>query len=239
MWLATFWGGIVGSAVLLGAIVGIYVKMQQKWIAFIMAFGTGVLLGAASFELLNDAMEDGGVFATSIGFLGGASLFTIFELIIASKGGQHRKRSKANPVGHSGLAIFVGTVLDAIPESVILGVSLLQDNSVSWVLVSAIFISNFPEGLSSSYGLRQDGYTKSKILFLWFVVLILSALSSLTGYVLLENASAFLLSAIGAFAAGGIIAMVAATMMPEAFEDGGPIIGLVVALGLLTSLLLS
>ncbi|KAA0546217.1 ZIP family metal transporter [Bacillus sp. BGMRC 2118] len=236
---AALWGGIAGSSLFIGAILGIYRFVSNKVSAFVMAFGTGVLVGAATFELLTDAVKEGGILYPSIGFLLGATIFIIAEFLIMRKGGHERKRSKTSPAGHSGLAIFIGTIIDAIPESVIIGVSLLENQSVSWLIVIAIFISNFPEGLSSSIGMKKDGYSSKRILFLWLVVLILSSLSSFLGYVLIDISSQWLITSIGAFAAGGIIAMVSSTMLPEAFEEGGPIVGFLSALGLLSSLILT
>ncbi|WP_456276809.1 ZIP family metal transporter [Bacillus sp. AK128] len=236
---ALFWGGIAGSSLLLGAVLGIYKNIPDKISAFIMAFGTGVLIGAATFELLTDAVRDGGILYPSIGFLLGASAFIIAELLIMRKGGHERKRSKTSPVGHSGLAIFIGTIIDAIPESVIIGVSLLENHSVSWLIVIAIFISNFPEGLSSSIGMKKDGYSKGRILLLWLIVMALSSISSFLGYVLIDVSSQVLITTIGAFAAGGIFAMVSSTMLPEAFEEGGPMVGFISALGLLGALILT
>ena len=239
MWSAALWGGIAGSAVFLGAIVGIFFHMKKNYIGYIMAFGTGTLIGAASFELLNKSVDRGGILVTTVGFIMGASLFTIVDILIAKKGGKERKRSKENPKNHSGLAIFVGTVIDAIPESMIIGVSLIGGHQVSWLLVVAIFISNFPEGLSSSTGLRKDGYSNKKILILWFLVFILSIASSLIGYFFFQQASVKLVASISAFAAGAIVAMVSSTMMPEAYEEGGPVIGFIAAVGLIVSLILT
>ncbi|MFY0761772.1 ZIP family metal transporter [Metabacillus dongyingensis] len=236
---AAMWGAFAGSSILLGALLGIYKEIPRKVLGFIMSFGTGVLIGAASFELLRESVDDGGLVAASGGFIFGSLTFTVCELLITKKGGSDRKRSKQNPENHSGVSIFIGTVIDAIPESVIIGVSLLQENTVSFLMVTAVFISNFPEGLSSSVGLRKDGYSKKKILFMWLIVLLLSSLSSFLGFSLLQNADTAVIAFIGAFAAGGIIAMVASTMMPEAFEEGGPIVGLIASLGVLASLILS
>jgi ZIP family zinc transporter len=237
--LAAMWGGIAGSSLLLGALVGIYKEIPTKISAFVMAFGTGVLIGAATFELLSDAIKEGGILYPSIGFLLGSTLFIMVELFIRKKGGHERKRSRGNPPGHSGMAIFVGTVIDAIPESVIIGVSLIGSKSISWVIVIAIFISNFPEAMSSSIGLKKNGYHKGKIVFLWLLVMVLSSVSSLLGFILIDPSSTLFITAIGAFAAGGIFAMVSSTMLPEAFEEGGPIVGYISALGLLTSLILT
>lgn len=236
---AAMWGAIAGSSLVLGALLGIFKNIPNKVSAFVMAFGTGVLIGAATFELLTNAVKEGGILYPSLGFLAGATLFIVAELIIMKKGGHERKRSKMSPSGHSGMAIFMGTVIDAIPESVIIGVSLLEHHTVSWLIVIAIFVSNFPEGLSSSIGLKKDGYSKRKILFLWVIVMLLSSLSALLGYLIIDPTSTWLVTTIGAFAAGGIFAMVSSTMLPEAFEEGGPIVGFISALGLLCSLILT
>ncbi|WP_078543078.1 ZIP family metal transporter [Litchfieldia alkalitelluris] len=239
MWNAFLWGSVAGSALFAGALIGLFFNIKKRWIAAIMAFGTGVLIGAASFELLEDAIQEGGILPTSFGFLLGALLFTVVDLLISNKGGKERKRSGENPRGHSGLAIFIGTLFDAIPESIIIGLSILENHTVSLLLVIAIFISNFPEGLSSSVGLKKDGYSKKKILFLWLFALVLSGMSSLAGYTLFKDGSSIIIAGIGSFAAGGVIAMVSSTMLPEAFEEGGPVVGFITALGLLFSLILS
>lgn len=127
--------------------------------------------------------------------------------------------------------------MDAIPESIMLGASLLAGNGVSVVLVVSIFVSNIPEGLSSTVGL-QGKYSRGKIILMWLSVLLISALAALGGYLFLEQLPEEMGAAIGAFAGGGIIAMICSTMMPEAFEEGGPVVGLIASMGLLVSLLL-
>lgn len=236
---AAFWGAFAGSPILLGALVGIYTNLPKKITGLIMSFGTGVLIGAASFELLTEAVNEGGLWATSLGFLSGALVFTISEAIISKKGGSERKRSKKSSENYSGLSIFIGTIIDAVPESIIIGVSLLEQGTVSYLMVIAVLISNFPEGLSSTVGLKQDGYKRKKILFMWLIVVTLSSMSSLVGYVVLQNAPVQTVSIISAFAAGGIFAMVSSTMMPEAFEEGGAVVGFIASLGLLASLFLA
>jgi zinc transporter, ZIP family len=236
---SALWGAFAGSSILIGALIGLYTDLPKKVTGLIMSFGTGVLIGAAAFELLTESVREDGVLTTSIGFLSGAFVFTISELLITKKGGNERKRTKKSSDNHSGLSIFIGTIIDAIPESVIIGVSLLEQGTVSYLMVIAVFLSNFPEGLSSTVGLKKDGYSKKKLLFMWLIVVLLASLSSFLGFSLLQDASTTLLSFISAFAAGGIMAMVASTMMPEAFEEGGAIVGLIASIGLLCSLLLS
>jgi zinc transporter, ZIP family len=238
LWNATIWGAISGSAVLLGALLSMFITIPKKIIGLIMAFGTGVLIGAASYELLGEAVEDGGIIPTSIGFISGALVFTIFDYIVSKNGASRRKRSVQQAVAGGGLAIFFGTIMDAIPESAMIGASLIEQQSVNVLLVISIFISNIPEGLSSTVGMKDSGYSNKKVLLLWIAVLVVSALASWGGYFLLDGVSENVMSGIAAFAGGGIIAMVASTMMPEAYEDSGPITGLIAALGLLASIIL-
>ncbi|MGP3784933.1 ZIP family metal transporter [Paenibacillus sp. 1A_MP2] len=241
MWTAFMWGGISASAVVIGALAALFLKIPKRVIGWIMAFGTGTLIGAAAFELIGDALNDGGIVPTAIGFTAGAVVYTMFDLLISSKGGAGRKRSASAGKGdsnQSGLGIFAGTVMDAIPELIMLGASLLAGNGVSVVLVVSIFVSNIPEGLSSTVGLQRNKYSRSRIILLWLGVLIISALAALGGYLFLEQLPDEMAAAIGAFAGGGIIAMICSTMMPEAFEEGGPVVGFIASMGLLVSLLL-
>ncbi len=236
---AALWGGIAGSAVLLGAMAGIYLKVKKYIIGYVMAYGTGVLIGAATFELLILSLKDGGMELTVLSFVLGALVFTLFDLLISRKGGRERKRSRKRPDGSSGLALFIGTVLDSIPESFIIGVSFVGGGSASWLLMAAVFISNIPEGMSSSVGLLKGGYSKAKVQLLWLSVFVLSVLSSIAGYAILRDKPEGLAAVVSSFSAGAVVSMVSSTMMPEAYEDGGPVVGFVAALGLISSLVLS
>ena len=239
MWETALWGGIAGSAVLMGALAGIYLKVKRSIIAYIMAYGTGVLIGAATFELLILSLRDGGMELTVLSFILGAIIFTLFDLLISKKGGRERKRSRKRPEGGSGLALFIGTVLDSIPESFIIGVSFADGGRASWLLMAAVFICNIPEGLSSSVGLLKDGYSKAKVQQLWLSDFALSVLRSMAGYTMLRDKPEGLAAVVSSFSAGAVVAMVSSTMMPEAYEDGGPVVGFIAALGLISSLVLA
>lgn len=241
---ALFWGALAGSANLLGALLVLWMPLNQRIIAGVMALGTGTLIGAVVYGLLGEALAIGTILDIALGFLGGAALFAAIDIVISRKGGLHRKRS-----GHgvdtpdaaftgSGLAIFVGTMMDAIPETAIIGLSLLQNGEVSVVLIAAIFISNLPEGISSASGLKKAGYSIPRILLMWLAVLMASSASSLLGYTLLAQASVDTQAILASFAAGAIIAMVSATMLPEAYEKAGPIVGFLTACGFFIALIL-
>lgn len=239
MWDAIIWGAVAGSATLLGAVVILLFSVSQTIIGYIMALGTGALIGATTYELLDEAVNIGGYIEAAIGFLGGALVFTILDYIVSKQGGRSRKASESQQSTQSGVAIFIGTIMDAIPESAMIGASLVSQQSVSISLVVAIFISNFPEGLSSSVGLKSNGKSKGTIVWMWMVVLLISTLSSMAGYFLLEKASESVQAVVSAFAGGGITAMIASTMMPEAYKEGGPAVGFMTAVGVFVTLLLN
>ncbi len=241
---AGLWGLLAGSALLLGAAVGYFVNVSQRLIAGIMAFGGGVLISALSFDLMDEAYKRGGFDSTALGFVGGAVLYTAANWFLARQGAKHRKRSgKQQPSeaenSGSGLAIAVGALLDGIPESVVIGVSMLAGGSVSWVAVVAIFLSNIPEGLSSSAGMKKAGRSKTYVFGVWGVIAFVSGLASLAGYTLFRHYSADVIAGTTAVAAGAILSMLADTMIPEAFETAHDFAGLITVLGFLGAFVLT
>lgn len=250
MWNAIFWGTLAASATMFGAILALKVSMPKRIIGYIMALGTGALIGATTYELLEGSLEISGFKEVAIGFLGGSLIFTILDYLISHKGGHQRKgadrsyKHKGLPKSRdsvtveetSGIGIFIGTVMDTLPESAMIGMSLIGGGSVSLALVVSVFISNIPEGLSSTVGLLKSGFSKKKIMIMWTFVVFFSALSSLAGITLLELASNSIKAIVSSFTGGAIIAMIASTMMPEAYKEGGPTVGFITTIGVFIAL---
>lgn len=245
LWLiAGWWGFFAGAALILGAAAGYFFRIPQRLIAAIMAFGSGVLISALSFDLMDEAYKRGGFDSTAIGFVGGAAIYTAANWFFDRRGAKHRKRSgkqqpneKENP--GSGLAIAVGALLDGIPESIVIGLSLLAGGAVSFVAVIAIFLSNIPEGLSSAAGMKKAGRSARYIFSVWVGIALISGLASLAGFSLFRNFSPDVIAGTTAVAAGAILSMLADTMIPEAFETAHEFAGLITVLGFLAAFVLT
>jgi ZIP family zinc transporter len=198
-----------------------------------------VLISSVAFELMNEAFKRGGFDAASIGLAAGALCYYAANVVVSKSGGKHRKRSNGKQADGSGMAITIGALMDGIPESVAIGVSLIGGAHVGVAMVVAVFLSNIPEGLSAAVGLKKAGRSALMIMGMWAAVVVISALASMAGYAFLAGASGNLLAGIQAFAAGAILTMLASTMMPEAFEEGGATVGVVTTFGFLAAFVLS
>lgn len=243
---AAFWGFVAGSALLIGASVGYFVDVPRRKVAAIMAFGAGVLFSALSFDLMEEALARGGLRGTALGFVTGALIYTAANLVISRRGARHRKRAGDEQAGErsavgddSGLAIAVGSVLDGIPESIAIGLTMIEGGIVSVTAVVAIFLSNLPEGLSSATGMRRAGRSPRFVLSVWSAAVVVFAAASSVGYLLFAGLPDEVTAATTALAAGGILAMLIDTMVPEAFEEAHDFTGLITVLGFLAAFALS
>ena len=232
---------------MIGAAIGWFVDMPRKAVAAVMAFGSGVLISALSFELMDEAWKQGGFAAVGVGFIAGAATYTALNMALAARGARHRKRSDPGPrKEHSAAApsgnsasLALGALIDGVPESIVIGTSLLAGGSIGWVAVAAVFLSNIPEGLSSAAGARHEGKSATFTFALWSGIALAAGLASFAGFTLFDGASPEVLAGVQGVAAGAILAMIIDTMAPEAFEGTHDFAGLIAVFGFLTAFGLS
>ena len=232
------WGGLGAAALLVGALVAYLFDPSRQVMAVIMALGTGLLIGSVSFELVDEALEHQAVAWVALLVLIGAATFTVGDWLLTRNGGGERKDADGAQAEGNPLAIVLGSVLDGIPESFVLGLTVLQ-GGVSVSLLAGVALSNLPEGMSSSSGLKVAGWPRGRVLVMWSLVVLVSAVSAAAGYVLLDPHSGRTGALVQAFAAGALLAMLADTLLPEAYKVEGVLTGPLVVAGFAFSLALS
>ena len=226
------WGLLAASSLVIGAVVALLFRIGKGTIGLIMGFGAGVLISAVSFDLVEEASDmSAGNGAVAWGIFAGCFVFFGGDWLIGRLGGGDRKDAGGDQGQGSALAIVLGTVLDGIPESMVIGLTIYQGGEVGAAYLAAVFISNLPESVSSTSGLVAGGWAKSRVLWMWVAIAVVSGLASLAGFALFQNSSPDTVGFVLAFAAGAILTMLANTMMPEAFEHGGKLVGVVTTLG--------
>jgi ZIP family zinc transporter len=232
------WGALGASALLAGALIAYLLAPSRRVIAVVMALGTGLLIGSVAYELVDDALEHQAVAWVALAVLVGAAVFTVGDWLLDRRGGDHRKDATGAQADGSPLAIVLGSVLDGIPESFVLGLTVLQ-GGVSVSLLAGIALSNLPEGMSSSSGLKAAGWPRDRVLLMWSAVVLVSAVAAAAGYAMLDPASGRTSALVQAFAGGALLAMLADTLLPEAYAVEGVLTGSLVVAGFAVSLALS
>ena len=228
---ALVWGGVSASSLLIGAIVVLSWNWSPRIVGLAMGFGAGALISAVSFELVEEAFDAAsGSGIVAIGLAAGALTFFGGDWWIDRRGGADRKDVSGKPSGGNAGAIMLGTVLDGIPESIVIGGS-LATGGVSAAMVVAAFLSNFPEALGASSGLITTGTPRRKLMLMWAGIVAVSAVSSAIGFRVLEAAAPETGAFFQCFAAGAVLTMLVDSMIPEANDEGGPLAGLFTVLG--------
>jgi ZIP family zinc transporter len=226
------WGTLAASSLVIGAVVALLFRIKLPAIGLIMGFGAGVLISAVAFDLIEEAADmtasNGAVIA---GVFAGCGVFFGGDLLIDRLGGGDRKDATGDQASGSSLGIVLGSVLDGVPESMVIGLTIFQGGAVGAAYLTAVFISNLPESISSTAGLASGGWKKSRILWMWIAIALVSGIASLAGYGLFQNSPPETVAFVLSFAAGAILTMLADTMMPEAYEDGGKLVGVATTLG--------
>jgi ZIP family zinc transporter len=245
-WLvACLWSGVVSLGLLLGAFAGLYAPLKHRGITSVMAAGAGILIAAASLDLIVAAVKDVGAIPAGFALVSGGAMFSIANFWLAKHAAKHRKRcgecvqqptEKGTP--GSGFAIAVGTLFDAVPEAAVLGLETARIGAPGAGLLAAFALGNFAEALSSASGMGIAGRTKRYIFGLWALAALAVTLLAGLAAGLAAFAPPRMESLCNAFAAGALIAMVVETMVPEATHDSSPFNGLIAVLGFLAVMIL-
>ena len=245
MALALLFGAIASVALVIGGVTGVLWQPPRTITGILLAFASGTLISALAFELFPLAVTAGGLMLSSLGLIAGAAVFVIFNTWLdrrvapLSATGEKAEETRVIREGASrgvGFALLASVTLDGMPENLALGASLSREASIT--LLIAIFASNFPESLVGAVAMRRGGQKRLSVVLIWsgaavlltLMVVVGSFAETLTGAQL-----AFLLS----FAGGAVIASLADTLMPEAFERGRPFNAFATAAGFVVSFALA
>jgi ZIP family zinc transporter len=227
------WGTLAASSLVIGAIIALLFGISLRVIGLIMGFGAGVLISAVAFDLVQEAADKSSGHGWAVGGLfAGCAVFAGGDWLIGRFGGSGRK----DPTGSSqesgsALSIVLGSVLDGIPESMVIGLTIFEGGAVGAAYLVAVFISNLPESISSTSGLLTSGWKHSRILWMWIAITLISGLASLAGYGFFQDSPPSTVAFVDAFAAAAILTMLSSSMMPEAYQHGGKWVGVLTTLG--------
>jgi zinc transporter, ZIP family len=261
MWTILLFGAVASSALIIGAAIGVRFELPKRLLAILLSFAAGALITALSFELFEDAYERGGIWLAAIGLFVGALVFTGLSALLdrwaqprsssepadeyrgsakldTDAAAAERPATAATVRGAAGLALLAAVTLDGVPENLALGISLTEGTG-GVALLAAIFVSNLPEALVGAASMREQGRPAAQIIGLWTACAALLVIAVLIGAGPLSNSEPEVVSLPLAFAAGAVIASLADTLMPEAYEHGGPAVALSTAAGFVLSFVLS
>jgi ZIP family zinc transporter len=229
---AFLWGILATSSLILGGVIASRFSLGKRTVGIIMGFGAGTLLSAVSYELVYEAVTRArGSGCPAFGLFAGALTFYFSERLIAKLGARNHMKIEASNESSLVIPMVLAIILDGVPESIVIGLGMLEDGTVSLAMLVAVFVSNLPEAIAGTTGMKAGGWSKTKILLLWFIIAVICAFATVCGYTLFSGVSEQWMSFIQAFAGGAILIMLANSMIPEAYEHGGRLTGIFTVLG--------
>ena len=242
MLTALLYGLAASSALLIGSIVGTRWDPPKRFTGVLLAFASGALISALAFELFEEAYELGGAVRSGLGLLAGAAAFVTADAlldryIVGHPGADERETVAGGARAGVGWALLAAVTLDGVPENLALGVSLVEGASIS--LLVAIFFSNLPESLVGAVAMRGEGRSASAVILIWAVCALFLAISVVLGRALAGTLGDPVLAVSLGFAGGAVLASLADTLMPEAFEHGRPVNAFATAAGFFLSFVLA
>lgn len=233
---AFLWGGLAAVSLLVGFVLA-WRGLSKRTVGLVMGFGAGALIAAIAYELVPDSVDRG--WDTVLFLLGGAVVFFLMDWVVDHWGGAKRKTIAGEHKGSSGAVVYIGTLLDAVPESIVLGMGLAMGGSIRLAFLVAVFVSNVPEAVAGTLNLGAAGHSRRQILGMWVSLVILSASAAALGAGLVQALPSADGTLAQAFAAGAMLMMLADAMIPEAYQHGGRQTGLWTVLGFVVASVLS
>jgi ZIP family zinc transporter len=229
---ALLFGLAASSALVIGAVAGAYWRPPKPLLVAALAFASGALITALAFDLFQESFKRG-AWLSVVGLLAGAATFVVAdELLDRYLGGAGS--------GVSAFALLAGVTLDGVPENMALGVSLLETSGAgALTLLVAIFFSNLPEALGGAMGMREQGRSKGFAIGVWTASAVLLAAAVVVGNVALSSTAEEPLAVLLSFAGGAVLASLAATLMPDAYREGGAWVAFATAAGFLLSFVIA
>ena len=238
---AILFGVTASSALVIGGVAGAYWRPPAAVTHILLAFASGALISALAFELFEEAHALGGTARSGLGLLAGAAAFiganVLLDQRVAKPQDMGDSPARSGSARTLGLALLAGALLDGIPENAALGVMLVENSSVA--LLVAIFVANVPEAMVGAVAMRAGGRSPRFIVGIWALAALILAAAVVIGRVALGGAGPAALSILLAFAGGAVLAALADTVMPQAFERGRPWYAFATAAGFFLSFLLS
>ena len=233
---------IASSALVLGSAIGSIWRPPKQLTGVLLAFASGALISALAIELFGEAFKMGGALSSGLGLLAGAATFVIADAaldryVAGDPGAEARETAGGGAARGVGWALLAAVTLDGVPENLALGVSLVDEASLT--LLVAIFASNLPESLVGAVAMRDEGRSRRFAMTTWAIAAVLLALAVVLGRLLAGGLNEQVLAVALAFAGGAVLASLADTLMPEAFEHGRPLNAFATAAGFFLSFLLA
>lgn len=230
---AIAWSALATGTLLIGMALAYRNLVGLKWTGLIMGFGAGAIISAAAYQLVLGSVSavQGHYYLVGLGIAAGALTFYFADRWVDNLGGADRMDFDGAQASGSGMGILLGSLLDGVPESLVLGLSLVHSPQVSLAFIFAVAISNIPQGLGGTAGMLSSGWARGKITRLWLAVCALSILAAALGYWLATLIPSATGAFVDAFAAGALLVMLNDSMIPESLEHGGNETGLMLVLG--------
>lgn len=218
------WGGFAASSLVVGALLAMVRSWHAPFVGAVLGFGAGALIASVSYELFEEGLRVGGAVAVAIGLAAGALSFYFADRAV-------ERWADRSGGSSAGAPLALGSLLDGVPEQLVLGIGLAQGGGVSAALLVAIFVSNLPEGIGSAADMLQGGRSRTSVVKLWVAVAVLCTSATVVGWLLADVASYAVQAGISGFAAGALLVMLIDSMIPEAQQKARDKAGLATVVG--------